>query len=29
VPRIAKVVVEIAVDREFDYLIPERLELDL
>ena len=28
-PRIAKVVVEIAVDREFDYLIPERLELEL
>jgi primosomal protein N' (replication factor Y) len=28
-PRIARVVVEIAVDREFDYLIPERLELEL
>ncbi len=28
-PRIARVIVEIAVDREFDYLIPERLEADL
>ena len=28
-PRIAKVVVEIAVDREFDYLIPEALQGEL
>ena len=27
--RIAKVVVEIAVDKEFDYLIPERLQADI
>ena len=28
-PRIARVVVEIAVDREFDYLIPDRLESEI
>jgi primosomal protein N' (replication factor Y) (superfamily II helicase) len=28
-PRIARVIVEIAVDREFDYLIPDRLESEI